>query len=132
MRAQPKNEASVLAVPAVAQMMAEETPRLLVVFVWHENAKSSPVDVGARGHVLFPDNAEEERASTGHDGYVGESPIRVVILERLNDEEEKGVTRDGAHSVVGDACRIGLSRPGWIGQKGVETSLTALPKSAKL
>lgn len=119
MRAQPENKPSVLAVPAVAQMMAEETPRLLVVFVWHENSKSSPVDVGARGHVLFPDDAEEERASTRHDSYVGEAPICVVILERLDDEEEKGVTGNRAHSVVGDACRVGLSRPGGVGQKGV-------------
>lgn len=117
--------------PAIAQMMAEETPRMLIIFVRHQDAYSSPIDVRARSHVLLPDDTEKERAGAGHDGYVGKSPVSVVFLERLNDKEEEGVTGHGAHSVVRDARRIGFSCPGGVGQEGIETALAALKRSAK-
>ena len=97
--------------PAIAQVVAEETPRMFVVFVGHQDAHSSSVDVGAGGHVLFPDDTKKERAGARHDGDVRKSPIPIIFFERFDHVEEKRVPRYGAHGVVGDPCRVGLSRP---------------------
>ena len=131
MPAHPEYEACVLAVPAVAQMVAEETPRMLIVFVQHENAHSPSVNTGARSHVLFPDDTKKQRAGARHDRYVRKAPISIVRFKRLDDEEEKRVAGNSPHCVVGDARRMGFPRPGWVGEKGIETSLAALQKSAR-
>lgn len=32
----------------------------------------------------------------------------------------------GAHCIIGDACRVCATYPGWVGKEGVETSVAAI------
>lgn len=83
MRSHPEDQSGVLAMPAAALVMAEETPGIPVVLVHHEDADSASTravaDVGARRHVFLPDDGEEQRTGAVHDGNVGETPVLVVI-----------------------------------------------------
>ena len=76
-------------------MMRKETPRVPIVLVHHQDPDSTPshaiTDIGARGHVFFPNDREEERAGAVHDGDVGETPIPVVFAQGFDNEEEEGV-----------------------------------------
>lgn len=111
-------------------MMAKETPGVAVVFVLHEDADAAAAQVVAhvvaRGHVFFPDDAEEERAGGVHDGYVGELPVFVVFHQRVDDTQEEGMLWGSAHGVVGDARWRRFAHPGWVGEKGIETPVAAL------
>lgn len=82
MRPHPEDQPSVFAVPATALMMAEETPGKPVVLIHHEDANPASsyaiADIGAGRHVLFPDDGEEERTGTVHDGDVWQVPVLVV------------------------------------------------------
>ncbi len=83
MRSHPENQSGVLAMPAAALVMAEETPGIPVVLVHHEDAHSASAravaDVGARRHVFLPDDGEEQRTRAVHDGDVGETPVLIVL-----------------------------------------------------
>lgn len=126
----PENKFGVVAVPAAAPVFGEEAPGFLVVFVLHENADSAAgsgvANVGAGGHVFFPNNGEEEGPGAVHDGYVREAPVVVVGLEGLEDAQEEGVLGSGAHGVVGYSGGDGTVQPGGVGEQGIETSVTAL------
>lgn len=55
MKTYPENQLSILAVPAVANVVGEETPRVAVVLVLHED--TDPVGLaGLVEHVFFPQN----------------------------------------------------------------------------
>lgn len=126
----PENQPGVFAVPTAALVMAEKAPGMAVVLVLHENPHPTPArpvaDILARGHVLLPDDAEEQGTGAVHDGDVGELPVLVVGLQRLNHQEEEGVGRGGAHGVVGDARGGGAAHPGGIGQQRVEPAIAPL------
>lgn len=117
--AHPEDQAGVAAVPAAADVFLEEAGGVMVVVGLAEDADAAVADVEGRVHVLLPDDGEEERAGAVHDGDVGQLPVLVVGREGFDDAEEKGVVRDGAHGVVGDAGRDGAVHPGWVGQEGV-------------
>lgn len=112
-------------------MMAKEAPGVLVILLLlHEDADAAAAeavaDVVARGHVFFPDDAEEERAGRVHDGDVGQVPVFVVFHQRVDDAQEEGVLRGGAHGVVGDAGWHRFAHPGRVREEGVETAVAAL------
>ena len=94
---------------------------------------SSPKDGGAsngRGcaaaFIILPDDAEEERAGTVHDCYIRKLPIAIIGDQRFDYEGEEGMVRDGAHGVVGDACRVCAADPSWVGEKRVEAAIAPL------
>ena len=74
----------------------------------------------------MPDDTEEERAGTVHDGYVGKFPVAVVGNQRFDYEGEEGVVGNRAHGIVGDAGGVGTADPGWVGEKRVEAAVAAL------
>ena len=80
----------------------------------------------------MPDDAEKERAGTVHDCYVGKFPIAIVRNQRLDDEGEERVVRDGAHSIVGDAGGVGAANPSWVGEERVEAAVAPLKQKWKV
>lgn len=51
----PENETRIFAMPAVSSVMSEETPRVILVFILHQNANT--VHLGRTIlHILFPDD----------------------------------------------------------------------------
>lgn len=96
-------------------MMAEKAPRMTIVFILHEDpdppTARAITNVLTRGHVFLPDDAEKQGTGAVHDGDVGELPVFVVGLQRLNHQEEKGMGGDGTHGVVGDARGSSAAHP---------------------
>lgn len=121
----PKDDFDVGPVPAIAQVVREEAPGVVVVLVGEEDAHTVLVE-GRSGGVVSPDDAEEERAGRGHDGDVGQWPAAVVVGQRVDGLEKEGVTGDGAHGIVGDACGDGAANPSWVGKEGVEAAVASL------
>jgi hypothetical protein len=76
--------------------------------------------------VLFPDDREEEWASAVHNSDVRHSPIAVIGLEDVDRAEEERMLGDGTHCIVTYSCRDGTSYPGWVGEKRIETAVTAV------
>lgn len=126
----PKNQSGVFAMPTAALVMAEKAPGVAIILVLHENSypptARSIANILCRGHVLLPDDAEEQRTGTVHDRDVRELPVFVVRFQGLNDQEEEGVGGDGTHGVVGDARGSRAAYPGGIGQEWVESAIAAL------
>ena len=123
--AQPENNLHVSPVPAVAEVVSEEAPGVVVVFVREEDAQA----VGAFRalvHVVAPDETEVERASRCHDGDVRKWPATVVVGQRINGLEEEWVAGDCAHNVVGDTGGDSATDPGWVGKKRVEATIASL------
>ena len=128
MLAHPKDQLHIRSMPTIPQVMTEEAPTILVVFVWEEDPDSFLVG-GFKGQfvvVVSPDYAEEERAGTAHYGDVGEKPGTVVAREGVDDFEEEWVVRDGAHYIVGDAGGDCAADPSAVGEEGIEATLAAL------
>jgi len=85
---QPKDDLDVCPVPAVSDMVGEETPGVVVVLVGEKDAYT----VGALGVGIVevaPDNAEVKRAGGCHDCDVWERPSAVVVCERVDGLEEE-------------------------------------------
>ena len=75
---EPENDLDVCPVPAVAKVMGEEGPRVVVVFLGKQDAYALIAD-GASVVEMPPDETEEKRSSGSHDGNVGERPATVVV-----------------------------------------------------
>lgn len=121
----PKDDFDVRLVPAVAEVVGEEAPGVVVVFVGKEDADTILVE-GHCGGVVSPDDAEKKRAGRGHDGDVGQWPAAVVVGQRVNSLEEEGVARDSAHGIVGDTGGERSADPGWVDEEGVEAAVASL------
>ncbi|KAH9872774.1 hypothetical protein J1614_005168 [Plenodomus biglobosus] len=121
----PEDDLDVGSVPAVAQVVGEETPGMVVVLVGEEDAHAIVVE-GLRIVVVAPDDAEEERAGRGHDGDVWEWPAAVVVGQRVDGLEEEGVAGNGAHGIVGDASGQGSTDPGWVGEERVKAAVASI------
>jgi hypothetical protein len=129
--AQPEDKLDVVAVPAVAQVVGEEAPRVVVVLVGEEDAQtvhSLRVGVG----VVTPDQTEVQRPGRRHDGDVREHPSTVVVGQRVDCLEEEGVARNGAHGIIGDASRHGAAHPGGVGQERIETAIASLVEISRV
>jgi hypothetical protein len=122
---EPEDDLDVGPVPTVSEMVCEEAPGVVVVFLGKEDAHAVLVN-GPGVVVVSPDETEEERSSGGHDGDVGKRPAAVVVRQRVDSLEEEGVTRDSAHGIVGDTSGNGTANPGWIGEERIETSVASL------
>lgn len=63
-------------------MMREETPRMIVILVWEQDADPSAVGTVTNIQTVLtpmaPHDTEEERAGRGHDSDVWKNPITVV------------------------------------------------------
>ena len=111
--------------PAVAHVVGEEAPRVVIVLVWEEDAQTiQPLWIGAR--VVSPDQAKVERSGRRHDGNVREHPSAVVVGQRVDGLQEEGMARDGTHGIVGDTGGHCAAYPGGVGQERVETTITSL------
>lgn len=104
--------------PAVALVVCEETPRVFIVLVRHEDSNASDF-VRSGEHVLFPHDGEEEGSCRVHDGDVRKDPAPVVRLERLDDAQEEWVLGDGTHGIVGDSGGGSATNPGGVCKEGV-------------
>nr|POE76215.1 hypothetical protein CFP56_59694 [Quercus suber] len=129
-RAYPEDQLHVSAVPAVADMVREETPGVAVVLLGEEDADPSAVRAIAevepfRGPVP-PDDGEEERSGARHDGDVGHDPAAVVVLQLLDDPHEEGMLGHGAHDIVADAGGDGAAEEGRVGEQGLERAVAAV------
>ena len=123
----PEDEPDVVAVPAIAKVVREEAPRVVVVLVGEEDANSI-IAHGVSVVVVSPDHAQEEGSSGGHDGNVRQNPSSVVVWKGIDGLQEEGVARDGTHGIVGNTCGGGAADPSWIGQKRVEAAVASLKK----
>jgi hypothetical protein len=123
--AQPENELDVVAVPAVAQVVGEEAPGMVVVLVWEENAQTVHA-LRVRVAVVSPDQAEVQRSGRSHDGNVWEHPSAVVVGQRVDGLEEERVAGNRAHGVVGNASGDSAAHPCGIGEEGVEFAIAPL------
>lgn len=125
MKTYPENQLSILAVPAVANVVGEETPRVAVVLVLHED--TDPVGLaGLVEHVFFPQNRQEKRTGRVHDGDVGKQPAAVVGLQEFDNTEEEGVLRNRSHRIVGDTSRSGTTNPRRVSEKRIQAAVAAL------
>ena len=111
--------------PAIAHVMREETPRVLVVLIRHQNAHPRLVRRVVL-HILLPDHREEQRPGRVHDGDVRQQPAAVIRLQQLNHSEEERMLRDRSHGVVRDASRRSAPDPRWVSEKRVETTVAAI------
>lgn len=118
MLAHPEDQPGVGPVPAVADVVGEEAPRVPVVLVLHEDA-DAPGLGDALMHVLLPDDGEEEGARGIHDGDVGEQPAAVVGLQQLDHAEEERVLGDRAHGVIGYPRGRGAAHPGGVREERI-------------
>lgn len=86
---------------------------MAVILVGHDDAHAIVIRWSA-GHILFPDNGQEQRSCGIHDGDVRQNPVTVVRLQGVDDTAEKGVMGNGGHDVVRDAGGVGLADPGGV------------------
>jgi hypothetical protein len=126
--AQPEDDLDVRVVPAVAKVVREEAPWVVVVFIREENAHAV-VALGPGVVVVAPDETKVERARRSHDSDVGQGPAAVVVGQRVDSLEEEWVARNCAHGVVGDARGESAANPGGVGEEGVEAAVASLGKS---
>lgn len=111
--------------PAVTNVVGEETPRVAVVFVLHEDA--DPVSLaGLVEHVFFPQNRQEKRTGRVHDSDVGKQPAAVVGLQEFDNAEEEGVLRNRSHRIVGDTSWSGTTNPRRVSEKRIQAAVAAL------
>jgi len=122
---EPEDDLDIGPVPAVSKVMGEETPGVVVVFLWEEDAHAVLVD-GTGVVVMSPHKTEEERSGGGHDGDVGERPATVVVGQGVDGLEEERVTRDRTHGIVRDTSGNGAANPSWVGKKRVETAVASI------
>lgn len=125
MLAQPENDLDVSPVPAVAKVVGEEAPCVVVVLIREENAQTV-VALGALVHVVAPDKTEVERPGGRHDRNVRQWPATVVVGQGINGLEEEWVAGDCAHNVVGDTGGNRAANPGGVSQKRIETAVATL------
>lgn len=120
MLAHPEDSLRVLAVPAVPLGDVEDAPRVVAVLGRHQHAHLVLV-WALLGHVLLPDDGEEERTRRRHHRDVGHAIVVCVALEALDHALEEGVVRNGAHGVVADARGERASEPGRVLEHHVQT-----------
>ena len=129
--AYPENQLHIAAVPAVAEMMGEEAPGMVVVLVWEQDANSiSSFRICVV--VVSPDETEEQWTGGSHDGDVRENPSAVVLGERVDCLEEEGVARDGAHGIIGDARGVCAADPGRVRQQRIKAAVASLAKESAM
>jgi hypothetical protein len=121
----PENDLDIGPVPAIADMVGEEAPRVVVVLIGEENAHAI-VARRARVVVVSPYDAKIERASGCHYGNVWERPSAVVISERVDGLEEEGMTGYSAHGIVGDTSGERAAHPGGVGEERIEAAIASL------
>ncbi len=101
--------------PAASLVKIEKSPGINAGVSVKQYPDSAPREtisnIGAGVHVLFPDHGEEERAGTVHDGYVGEGPITVIFSKGFDNSKEEWMTRNGAHSIVGNPSGDSFADP---------------------
>lgn len=107
MAAHPEYESCIFPMPTAPLVVAEKTPGEAIVLILHEDANPASAravaDVATGGHVLFPDDGEEEGTGAVHDSNVGQAPVLIIGAEGLDDGKEKGVLGGSTHCVVGNA-----------------------------
>lgn len=111
--------------PAVADMVGEETPRVLVVLILHENPNTACL-TRLVDHVFLPQYRQEEGTCRVHDGDVGKQPVTVVGLQQLNDPEEEWMLGNGSHGVVGDTRWNRTAHPRGVSEKRIQPTVAAL------
>lgn len=125
MKTYPENQLSILAMPAVTDMVGEETPRVAVVLVLHENTDSVSL-AGLVEHVFLPQDRQKQRTCRVHDCDVGKQPAAVVGLQEFDNTEEEGVLRNRSHRIVGDTSRSGTTNPRRVSEKRIQAAVAAL------
>lgn len=123
----PENQLRISSVPAVADIMSEETPGESVILLRHQYPDS--VLAKRSGHVLFPNHRQEQWASRVHHCDIWQEPMLIVCLKRIDDFQEERMLRNRTHSVVRDSGRLRSANPCWVRKKGIETALAALYQS---
>ena len=122
---EPEDDLDIGPVPAVAEVVGEEAPRVVVVLFGEQDAHALLVD-GAGVVVVPPDQTEKQGARRGHDGDVGQRPAAVVVGQRVNGLEEEGMAGNGAHGIVGDARGNRAADPCWVGEERIEAAVASL------
>jgi hypothetical protein len=124
-RGHPEDELDVVVVPAVAQVVGEEAPAVVIVLCGEEDAHAVGI-FWVSLVVVAPDDAKIQRTGRGHDSDVRQRPPAVVVGQAVDGVEEELVARHGAHGVVGDACRGRLANPRGVGEERVEAAVAPL------
>jgi hypothetical protein len=122
---QPENDLDIGSVPAAANVVGKEAPRVVVVLVGEQNAHTV-VARRARIVVVAPDDAEIERTGGSHDSDVGQRPSTVVVGQRIDGLEEERMAGYRTHGVVGDTRGQCTAHPGGVGEKRVEAAVASL------
>jgi hypothetical protein len=122
----PEDDLDVFLVPRVAQVVPEEAPGALAVFVGEEYAHTLFLHVVALVLVVPPDDAQKEGTGRSHDGDVRKKPAAVVSGQGVDDLHEEGVLGHAAHGVVGYAGRDRPTHPGRVREERIESALAAL------
>lgn len=125
MLGEPEDNLDIGPVPAVSQVVGEETPRVVVVFVGKQDADTL-LSHGASVVVVPPDETEVEGTGRSHDGNVWERPAAVVVGQRVNGLEEEGMAGNRAHDIVGNSGGKGASDPRRVGEKWIEAAVASL------
>lgn len=99
MLGEPEDNLDIGPVPAVSQVVSEETPRVVVVFVGKQDAYTL-LSHWAGVVVVPPDKTEIQGSGRSHDGDVWQRPAAVVVGQRVNGLEEEGMAGNRAHDIV--------------------------------
>jgi len=113
MLSHPEDRLCVAAVPRGSLVHTKETPRVVVVLSGHQDAYAVLLQFHG-GHVLLPNDAEEQRTGVVHDRHVGNIPVAVVLVQVVKNVLEERVAGDTAHRIVRDSGRDGLPEPGMV------------------
>ena len=125
MSRQPENDLDIRPVPAVADVVREEAPRVIVILVREEDAYSV-IALGGYIVVVSPDDAEIEGPGGCHDGNVWEGPSAVIVRERIDSLQEERMAGNRAHSVVRDAGGECAAYPRGVGEERIKTAIASL------
>ena len=125
MKTYPENQLSILAVPAVANVVGEETPCVAVVLILHQNPDPACL-VGLIKHVLLPEHREEKWTSRVHDRDVRKQPAAVVRLQQLNDAKEERMLGNRSHRIVGNTRWNSAAHPRRIREQRIQTTIATL------
>lgn len=121
----PENQLSIFPVPAVTDVVGEETPCVAVVLILHQNPHPACL-VGLIKHVLLPEHREKKRTGRVHDRDVRKQPAAVVRLQQLNDAKEERMLGDRAHRIIGDARWNSPTHPRGIREQRIQATIATL------
>lgn len=111
--------------PAVPDVVGEETPCVPVVLILHQDTDPAGL-VGLVKHVLLPEYREEKRASRVHDRDVRKQPAAVVRLKQLDDAEKERMLRDRSHGIVGNTRWDCAAHPRRVCEQRIQATIAAL------